>query len=1142
MNSAEETRDDDSRSGGSFLLAFLSFAMYIHSEMLAWVARFFFLFLLCPFWPGGAWAQVIPANNEVKSLPAAKPSASSSQATAPQEAFVIESFTTKANFENDGTQTYEVAESIHILSDAGVQRWGVLSFSYMKFNQTLDIDYVRVKKADGSVVPTPLEDAQEITSEISRLAPFYTDQREKHVAVKGLASGDVLEYSWHVRVIKALIPGQFWMQYEFGHDQVVMQETLELSIPSGRTIQIKNRGPKFQVLEQGGRRVYRWSYSNPQRKEESEDEAVLWKRTRGQQDQPDVMLSSFSSWDEVGHWYEQLQRERIQPTAEIQAKAAQLTKNASDDLAKLRAIYTFVSTKYRYIGIALGVGRFQPHFASEVMDNGYGDCKDKHTLLASLLIAAGFRVYPVLISSVRDVDPDVPSPGQFDHVISLVALGDAKIWLDTTPEVAPFTFLVGPLRGKRGLVIHGDSSSLETTPLNPDFKSFQTFDMKAKLDDSGTLTASAERTLSGSDFEVLLRGVFRNTAMPQWKDLAQRISYTSGFGGEVSDVNASPPEDIAQPFHISYKYTRKQYGDWDNHRISPPLPLMYLPDIPDNKKSPSAPLWLGVPEEIQFHSTIELPKSYTLEVPDKIDLKEDFAEYHAEYSLKDGVFTTARRLVVRVSEVPVEAYEKYKVFRKKIEDERDMLIPLSFVSAPKPGVAAAALPSSSAGPMNSLARDMWSLPSSSDSVAAQYENDARIAMMRGDVEGAVTSLQSAVSKDPKFVRAWPWLGSLLFARFQQDAGLDAYRSAIKADPTQAVSYKMLGFVLTASGKLDEAVSVWQELIKINAEDHDAEANLANALLALKRYPAAASAAESAVKRAPDKVSYQMLLGRAYLGSGNADRAQAAFEAAIKLDSSPMVLNNVAYEMAEQKLNLPVAKQYSETAVRQEEDATSKLELADLRSSDLTHTDRLAMFWDTLGWVDFRRDDLGQAEKYLRAAWELSQDPLVGRHLAQLYEKQRKMAAALHLYQLAYAATPVGLHGTNSRTALRDAGEDADLKRLGAKPDVMNAQSDLNKMRTFSLPKIVSQSASADYFVLLSSNGEVKAKFISGADSLKGAEEAIGRIHFRFSFPDGSPTRIARKALLACYPYSGCSIVLLTQRATATAPSLLAAAP
>jgi transglutaminase-like putative cysteine protease len=67
----------------------------------------------------------------------------------------------------------------------------------------------------------------------------------------------------------------------------------------------------------------------------------------------------------------------------------------------------------------------------------YGDCKDKHTLFAALLAAEGIKAYPVLIRAEGDtdnVDPDVPSPMQFSHVITAVPQDKGYLFLDTTPR------------------------------------------------------------------------------------------------------------------------------------------------------------------------------------------------------------------------------------------------------------------------------------------------------------------------------------------------------------------------------------------------------------------------------------------------------------------------------------------------------------------------------------------------------------------------------------------------------------------------------------------------------------------------------------------------------------------------------------
>ncbi len=112
---------------------------------------FLFKFNFCV---GGGWAQTSPGTPDASSAAAQqlKPAQAAAVSSKTQEAYVIEGVVSRISFENDGTETQETQASIHILSDAGVQRWGVVSFSYQNFNQTLDIDYVRVKKADGTLV------------------------------------------------------------------------------------------------------------------------------------------------------------------------------------------------------------------------------------------------------------------------------------------------------------------------------------------------------------------------------------------------------------------------------------------------------------------------------------------------------------------------------------------------------------------------------------------------------------------------------------------------------------------------------------------------------------------------------------------------------------------------------------------------------------------------------------------------------------------------------------------------------------------------------------------------------------------------------------------------------------------------------
>jgi hypothetical protein len=178
-----------------------------------------------------------------------------------KEAVVIEEMVTKLAFDNGGSSTREQTSRVRVQSDAGVKQWGLLSFPFQSATQSLEIDYVRVHKADGSIIVTPPDNVQDLDAEITRSAPFYSDLREKHVAVKGLAAGDILEYEAHWRTTKALIPGQFWFQYNFHQDSIVLSERLEIKVPLERAVKVKGPQATQTVATEAGFRVYTWTHS-----------------------------------------------------------------------------------------------------------------------------------------------------------------------------------------------------------------------------------------------------------------------------------------------------------------------------------------------------------------------------------------------------------------------------------------------------------------------------------------------------------------------------------------------------------------------------------------------------------------------------------------------------------------------------------------------------------------------------------------------------------------------------------------------------------------------------------------------------------------------------------------------------------------
>jgi tetratricopeptide (TPR) repeat protein len=912
------------------------------------------------------------------------------------EAAVVEEMSIKLTFENDGNSTREQTSRVRVQTDAGLQQWGLISFQFQSATQVVEIDHVRVHKTDGTTLVTPPDNVQDLDSEITRSAPFYSDLREKHVAVKGLGKGDILEYKARWRSTKTLTPGQFYFQYNFHNDGIVLNERLEVRVPRERAVKIKGPQTTQSITTEGDARIYAWTYSKLKSDNETgHEQKKQIELALGRLPPPDVQISSFQSWEEVGQWYWRLQKERVEPTAAIRAKAAELTKGLTDDASKLQALYSFVSLQYRYIGIAFGIGRYQPHAADDILTNNYGDCKDKQTLLASLLQASGITLHPALISSTWQLDPDVPSPAQFDHVIGYLPQGKTAIWLDTTPEVAPVGYLVPRLRDKQALVMSGEKSiQLVTTPANLPCSSTETFSIDGKLGDDGTLEAKVEDRSRG-DAEVHLRAAFRQTPQAQWKDLVQRISYALGYAGTVKDVDASAPEVNTEPFRISYSYNRKDYPDWSTRQFTVPGLPFYMPAAKDDTKDA---VWLGPPLETISNSRVALPKDYKPVVPSDVDLKYDFAEYHASYSADKGALVAKRRLLIKLHDVPVSELEDYRNFVKNLNNDVNQYV----TTIPSNAEVVTGPPTLTTDP-HTFVSDPRQMPNSKSTDANRLENDAHRAVRLGDRAAAIRAYKQALEADPKFARAWIGLAFEYVATRQMDSVLDALQKSVASDPNQTLPRRMYAFWLTQLHQPGAAIDVLRQLLKIDPSDPEANSRLGSLLVQQKDYSEAAPYLETAAKSDPSPW-LQYSLGATYLHNGETEKGMAVLEKMVQTNPTAESWNNVAYQLADANVALPKALDYSQHAVEEQEKESRGVDLANLIPEDLACTRKIGSYWDTLGWVHFRSGNLAQAESFLNAAWLLSQDPVEADHLGRVYEQQKKTAKAIHMYRLAVATS------------------------------------------------------------------------------------------------------------------------------------------
>ncbi len=1045
---------------------------------------------------------------------AAPPKPEASAGKYSQEAFVIEKYVSRYRFESDGTGRRETIARVRVQSEAGVQQWGQIQIGYNSANERVEFPYVRVIKAGGSIVKAGDDAVQDLSTPVENEAPVYTDYRQKHVTVPGLRPGETLEYDAVTVVHTALAAGQFWADYDFDKTNIDLDEEVEVDIPADRPIKLKNKpGMDPKITEAGGRRIYHWTSSHLQREDDdnnnNKDKARDQNKERKKKydaEHLDIQLTTFASWEQVGLWYASLEKDRRAPSPDVRAKAEELTKGLNNDLDKVQALYDFVARNFRYVSLSLGAGRYQPHAAGNVLHNQYGDCKDKHTLLASLLDAEGFHASSVLINSSRKLDTDVPSPAQFDHVITMLPMAHEEVWMDTTSEVAPFRLLAYTLRHKQALVIPASGTPhLEETPADTPMPDSEVAEIDGKINDIGKLEAHVHYTFRG-DEELMLRSIFRRFPESQWQRVVENVN--AGVG-EVTNLKISDPAATREAFTMSYDISKPNYLDWSKKKSDLPLPLCQfnLPDLSnadDSNDANAEPLKLGPKAEYDYKIKLQLPAKYSAHAPLPFSLKRDYAQYEATYKLEGNTLQATRTLVVNQDELPAPRAADYQSFRHAVNSDLAQLLSLENAVAGTPTAP-------------------------TDMKADDLVESGRAAMNSGNLPLAIELLKRATELDPKNKYAWNNLGLAYFGIRKDTEAIAAFNKQIELNPYDEYAYNNLGRVYWQARKYEDAVTAFHKQLEINPLDKFAHANLGAMYSEWHKYAEAAPELEKAASLTPDNPELQVTLGDAYLNLGQDDKALATFDHAVQIAATPLIWNNIAYQLSLKKTHLDRAQQYAESAVSATAAALRNVSLDRLTPQDLPLVPSLIAYWDTLGWVYFSAGNLDKAEKYVSASWQLGQHGEVGDHLGQIYEKRGDKDSAVRAYALANSALRPTPETRDRLAALAGGSAKADAA-------VAKYKEDLQKSRTIDLGKVAKETGSAEFFVLLSRGvGEKESsaatvegvKFASGDERLKVFTEALRTADYHLKFPDDTPVKILRRGVLSCSTATGnCLFVLM----------------
>jgi tetratricopeptide (TPR) repeat protein len=440
------------------------------------------------------------------------------------------------------------------LTDAAAAGAREYEFEFENDTEAVQIRAARVYRKDGSLDEAVETGAGAMADDPS--VAMYTSARAYYVRFPRLEPGDVVELQYRVEDVA---PRNAFADY-FG--EVVYMQGAEpiaraeyvLITPKSRVFYFNEPrvpGLRRTAEDRGEQRIYRFDASDvPAMAHE-----VLqppWSESLGH-----VHVSTYKSWEEMGRWYWGLIRDQLVPDDEVRQRAQALTRNLKDDASRVRAIYDYVVQKTRYVALEFGIHGFKPYRCAQIFSRGFGDCKDKATLIVTMLGSLGIKATPVVVRTANkgDIETNPASLAPFDHMIAYVPSLD--LFLDGTAEYTGSLELPAMDRGAIALLVNEGNAKLVHLPDPPAADSISVNKLDATLAADGGARLDWRADVSGveaAEWRV------RFHAEATRRQRVQQLFASLLPGSVVASVDAGNLEDVEQRVSLRVRGSAPEFA------------------------------------------------------------------------------------------------------------------------------------------------------------------------------------------------------------------------------------------------------------------------------------------------------------------------------------------------------------------------------------------------------------------------------------------------------------------------------------------------------------------------------------------------------------------------------------------------------
>ncbi len=389
-----------------------------------------------------------------------------------------------------------------------------------------------------------------------------------------------------------------------------------------------------------------------------------------------VQVSTIEDWDEIARWEYSLVKDQFVADEAVKEKARELTEGVEDRIGKIRAVANFVMQKvqYRqdYDRLIMGM---KPHKAGNVLEKEVGDCKDKATLLITMLREIGVPANYVTLRtrSAGQLRKDIPS-NQCNHAIVCIPRGDGfadGLWIDGTANYSGIDTLPWQDQGVEALVFDEDGNiTFVETPVAPAEDSLTEFAFDIDLNPDGSASVAMTWTARGQQ-ATSLRRVFEAEGLRQ-----QRLEQFANYlypGSRVTSIEFSDLENRDIPVAIRFEFEAASVGQLSGEKmVLKPRNMLTLTQEYANKTERTYDIWNYFANTQRFVERYRLPNGFKVDVvPESADMDSEWLDYSLKTSQDGDAVEVERTLAVKTLLIPKEHYEQIRAFCIKADKHQE---------------------------------------------------------------------------------------------------------------------------------------------------------------------------------------------------------------------------------------------------------------------------------------------------------------------------------------------------------------------------------------------------------------------------------------------------------------------------------------